>query len=387
LKILISIQEQPCINLKINTIFSMTIFLKNITSLLLLSTLFFSCKTEKEKTTSSDRIQYVIPDSLLKKMQFDTVKTCPLVNTLTLTGSVDFDQEHQVNIYPLVSGNVEDVKVQLGDYVTTGQTLATVKSSEMAGYSNSLIVAETNITTAKKQLDAQKDLFASGLASQLDVTNAQANYDQALAQLEYIKRVLKINGNNTQGNYIIKAPLSGFIVQKNVTNNMAIRSDNGNNLFTISDLKNVWVQANVYESNINAIHLGDSVNITTLSYPDRIFRGRIDKIINVLDPTNKVMKVRIVIANNDYALKPLMFTSVQVTDKNNKQSLCVSKKSLIFDNSQYYVLKYQGNGNAVITPVNVQSIYNNKVYLANGINVGDKVIASDAILIYEALNN
>jgi cobalt-zinc-cadmium efflux system membrane fusion protein len=168
---------------------------------------------------------------------------------------------------------------------------------------------------------------------------------------------------------------------------MAIRTDNGNNLFTISDLKNVWVQANVYESNISSIHLGDSVNITTLSYPGRIFKGKIDKVINVLDPTNKVMKVRVVIANPDYALKPLMFTSVQVTDKANQQSLCVSKSALIFDHSQYYVLKYKEKGIATITPVTIKSIYADKVYLADGVNIGDKVVASEAILIYEALNN
>ena len=344
------------------------------------------CKSNEQKN-SDEKEKYIIPDSLLKKIEIATVKKCQLVNTLTLTGSVDFDQDHQVNIYPLVSGNVQDIKVQLGDYVTQGQVLATVKSTEMAGYSNNLIIAETNVTATKKQLDASKDLFSSGLASQLDVTNAQVNYDQALAQLEYIKRVLKINGNNTQGDYVIKSPLSGFIVQKNITNNTAIRADNGNNIFTISDLKNVWVQANVYESNINKIHLGDSVNITTLSYPDRIFRGKIDKLVNVLDPTNKVMKVRIIIPNNDYALKPLMFTSVVVTDKDNKESLCVSKNALIFDHSQYFVLVYNGAADVKIRPVQIHNIVGDKVYVDSGVNEGEKVISSQAILIYDTLNS
>jgi len=351
-------------------------------------TLFlFACKSEENKS-NNDKAKYIIPDSLLKNINIDTVTQCPLVNALTLTGSVDFDQDHQVNIYPLVSGNVQDIKVQLGDHVEAGQILAIVKSSEMAGYSNSLIIAQTNVTATKKQLDAAKDLFSSGLSSQIDVTNAQTAYDQAIAQLELAKRVLKINGNNTQGDYIIKAPISGFIVQKNVTNNTVIRTDNGNNLFTISDLKMVWVQANVYESNINKIHLGDSVNITTLSYPGRNFRGKVDKILNVLDPTNKVMKVRVVVPNNDYALKPLMYTSVTVTDNGNKTALCIPKSALIFDHSQYFVLKYTGKGMADITPVSVQSMLGEKVYLSGGVNLGDKIIASEStLLIYEALNN
>lgn len=350
------------------------------------TTMVISCKSNKENG-APERVAYTIPDSLMNKLLIDTVTNCPLVNAITLTGSVDFDQDHQVNIYPPVSGNVQDIKVQVGDYVQQGQILAVVKSSEMAGYSNNLLIAETNVKSTKKQLDAAKDLFASGLSSQLDITAAQVNYDQALSQLELVKRVLKINGNNTQGDYIVKAPINGFIVQKNVTNNTVIREDNGTNLFTISDLKQVWIQANVYESNIGKVHMGDSVMITTLSYPDRIFRGKVDKIINVLDPTNKVMKVKIVLQNTDYALKPLMYTSVKVISQDNKQTICVSSNSLVFDNSRYYVLKYSGKNTAVITPVNVQSIFGNKVYLTDGVNVGDKVIASQTLLIYDALNN
>lgn len=358
---------------------------RTIGLLFILLFLFVGCSEKKSQTVLREK--YIIPDSILKKMIFDTVRNCSLVDAITLTGTVDFNQDNQVNIFPMVSGNIQDVKVQIGDYVQAGQTLAIVKSSEMAGYGTSLINAEANLRVTQKTLDAQKDLFKSGLASQLDVLAAQSNYDQALSQLDYIKKVLKINGNNTQGDYIIKAPISGFIVQKNITNNTAIRSDNGMNLFTISDLKKVWVQANVYESNISKIHLGEDVSITTVSYPDKVFKGRVDKILNVLDPTNKVLKVRIVLDNTDYLLKPQMFTRIIVTNKLSKSAICISTKAIIFDHSQYYVLKYNGKGNAVITQVHVINNIGNTTYLVDGVNEGDILVGSDAILVYDALNN
>ena len=345
-----------------------------------------SCSTTENKK-ADERTKYIIPDSVLKTIKIDTVNRCQLVDAITLTGSVDFNQDNQVNIFPLVSGNIEEIKVQLGDYVQQGQTLAVVRSSEMAGYSNSLTNAETTLRVAKKTLDAQKDLYQSGLASQLDVLSAQSAYDQAVAQLEMAKRVLKINGNNTQGNYVIKAPISGFIVQKNVTNNTVIRTDNGTNLFTISDLKNVWVQANVYESNIAKIHLGDPVEITTVSYPDKVFKGKVSKMLNVLDPTSKVMKVRVVVDNSDYALKPQMFARVVAINQQNSSAICIPASALVFDHSQYYVLKYNGKGSADITPVTVLNKLGDRVYLSNGIAEGDKVIASETILIYDALNS
>jgi len=347
---------------------------------------FTSCKSDKTNPDEEGQ-GYIIPDSLLKTLSITTVETRQLENSITLVGMVDFNQDKQVNIFPLVSGNIQDVKVQLGDYVTEGEILGRVKSSEMAGYSNNLVIAETNLTATKKQLEATKDLFSSGLASQLDVTNAQVNYDQAVAQLEMVKRVLKINGNNTQGEYIIKAPISGFIVQKNVTNSTAIRADNGNNLFTISDLKEVWIQANLYEANIPKVHVGDSVQVTTLSYPNRIFKGKVDKILNVLDPVSKVAKVRIVLPNLDYALKPQMFANAKVDNKDNAKALCIPKSALIFVDSKYYVLVYEGKGKANITPVEKLSDLEDRVYLASGVKAGDKLIASNALQIYDQLNN
>jgi cobalt-zinc-cadmium efflux system membrane fusion protein len=339
------------------------------------------------KTQTDEKEKYVIPDSLMRTLEIDTVKKCPLVDALKLTGIVDFDQDKQVNIFSLVSGNVQDIKVQLGDYVTKGQVLAIVKSSEMAGYGNNLLIAETNVNASKKQLDAINDLYKCGLASILDVTNAQVNYSQTESQLETAKKILKINGNSTNGDYIIKSPISGFIVQKNITNNTSVRADNSTNLFTISDLKDVWVQANVYEANIEKVHVGDNAEVRVLSLPDRAFEGKIDKVLNVLDPTSKVIKVRVVLQNPDYILKPQMYASVLVSTPEGREALCIPSKALVFDRSRYYVLIYKGNGKADITPVEVLNTLGDKTYLSSGVNEGDRIIATIALQIYSELNN
>jgi cobalt-zinc-cadmium efflux system membrane fusion protein len=210
---------------------------------------------------------------------------------------------------------------------------------------------------------------------------------QARSELGRVNRVLKINGGNSQGEYVIRAPISGFIVQKSATNNMTIRGDNSTSLFTISDLKNVWIQANVYESNISLVHLGDNVDVTTLAYPGKIFKGRIDKVMNVLDPTSKVMKVRVVLPNPDYTLKPEMYASITVNNKENKECLNVPSHAVIFDHSQNYVLVFNSKADVKITPVQVINSVGERTFLASGVNNGDKVIASQAILIYDALNN
>jgi len=348
-----------------------------LSSLALMLTVF-SCN--RPEATDDARAPYLVPDSLMKTLVVDTVKTSNITDAIKFNGLVDFNTDKVVNVFPLVSGNVQGVNVVPGDYVKEGQVLGVVKSAEVANYNSALITAATNVQLTAKQLSQQKDLFKSGLASQVA-------YEQAVAAKTAAERILSINGNSTNGEYLIKAPIDGFIVQMNITNGMAIRTDNNAGLFTISDLKNVWVQANVYEGNIGKVHQGDSVDVTTISYPDKVFKGKVDKMMDALDPATKTLKMRIVLPNPGYLLKPQMFATVTQENNENKTAISVSAKSLVFDNSQYYVVVLTGKNGVEIRPV--QLISNNGItaYIQSGLKPGERVIASNAILIYGSLNS
>jgi cobalt-zinc-cadmium efflux system membrane fusion protein len=343
-----------------------------------------SCGQPPETT---ERQPYQVPDSLMQKLVIDTVKMAEVTNAIKFNGIVDFNTDKVVNVFPLITGNVADVKVMAGDYVHAGQVLGVVQSAEIANYNSALINAETNVRLTEKQLAQQKDLYSSGLASQIDITNAEVNHDQAIAAKIAAEKILSINGNNKSGQYFIKSPVDGFVVQKNVTNGMSIRSDNATGLFTISDLKNVWVQANVYEANISKVHEGDAVDVTTISYPDKVFKGRINKLMNVLDPTSKVMKMRVVLDNPGYMLKPQMFATVTVNNSEHKQAIAVQSSALIFDHSQYYVIIVKGKKDVQIRSVEIISINGKTAYIKSGVVPGDRLIGSDALLIYGSLNS
>ena len=342
----------------------------------------------KKKENIETKQAYVLADSLARRLEIDSVIKSNVVNSINLTGKVAYNDEHVVKIFPMISGIAQSSTVMLGDYVNKGQELAIVKSSEMAGYSTDLITAKTNLDVAKKNLDATSDMYKSGLVSSKDYVTAQSEYEQAKAALTKSQKILSLNGGNINGSFVVRAPISGFIVEKTLTNNMVIRTDNSSSLFTISDLKNVWVMANVYESNIPYIKTGDNVDVTTISYPDKVFHGEVDKVMNVLDPTNKVMKVRIVLSNPDYLLKPEMFANVTVnTQTTGTAMLTIPGRAVIFDNSQNYVLVYKNNKDISIRPVQVSSTSGDKTYILNGLQQGEKVIASDALLIYQQLNS
>jgi len=345
----------------------------------------FSCHSQDNN--EDQRQPYVVPDSLMRTIVIDTVKVSKIKYAIKFNGAVDFNQDKVINMFPLVSGTVQNVSVMPGDFVKAGQVLGTVRSGEMANYTSSLISAEANVQSTARQLQQQTDLFKSGMASEVDVINARAAHDQAVAALVAAKRILSINGNSTNGNYVIKAPISGFVVQRNVNNGTAIRMDNGSPMFTISDLKQVWVEANVYEENISKVHQGDEVDVTTISYPDKVFKGKVNNLMSVLDPNTKVMKMRVILDNPGYLLKPQMFATVTVNNTENQEAIAISSADLVFDHSQYYVILSQGHGHVEIRPVDVLSINGTTAYIKSGVTPGDKLIGSKAILIYGSLNS
>ena len=94
----------------------------------------------------------------------------------------------------------------------------------------------------------------------------QRRRSRRASEAERLAEVFSIYHVSGGANYQVKAPLSGFVVEKHVNPEEQLRSDDGEEMFTISGLENVWVMADVYESDISKVGEGDSVRITTLAY-------------------------------------------------------------------------------------------------------------------------
>jgi cobalt-zinc-cadmium efflux system membrane fusion protein len=353
-----------------------------------LSAIIFLAACKEQPKEVPETKQVCITDSLAKMISLDTVKLANVKDELSLSGQVAFDDNHVINIYPFSSGQVVDVKVSLGDKVSKGQTLATIKSADVAGNYSDLSSAKSDIAIYKRQLDQTEYLYKNGIASQRDYTEAQENYNKAVAANNKIQEQITINGHgNTtaNGEYVIKAPTSGYIVQRTANPGSFIRPDNANSLFTISDMKDVWIWANVFESDISKVKKGYAARITTLAYPDKVFQGKVSDVSSVLDPDNKVMKVKIVLPNTGMLLKPEMFTNVIVTNSESTQSVAIPAASVIFDSSKNFVVIYKGKCNLEVREVNVIKTVDNVTYIGSGLKPGEILISKNQLLLYNAL--
>ncbi len=345
-----------------------------------------SC-TSKTEVKEEDK-KFVLSDTMAKMITIDSVKTCFIDDALTLSGEVGFDENNIVKIFPRSSGQVTESKVSLGDRVTAGEVVAQIKSADVAGTYADLNSADADITISKRQLDNAEALYKNGIASEKDLIEAQQNYQKALAAKRKIESTLSVTGGkntNAGGTYSLTAPISGFIVEKKVNAGSFIRPDMGDYLFTISDLKDVWIWANVFEADIAKVKEGNAVQVTTLAYPNKIFTGRIDKMSEVLDPTNKALRVRVTLNNEGLLLKPQMFAKVIVTSREPMQALCIPSTAVITQYGKNYVIIYNSNSDIQVKEVSVMKVIGDKMYLNPGLPVGQKIITKNQLLLYNAL--
>jgi len=355
-----------------------------ISMFIIMSLLIAACSSRVDHPSASVP-RFCIPDSIMPKITFDTVSIRPVENEFSLIGKVTWDQDKVVKLYPLVSGNVADVKVALGDYVSKGQVLAVVRSAEITGAENDIVTAKSNLAVSEKNLEATEDMYKSGIASGKDYLAAQKEAEKARSELDKSQTILSIYGGN-KSDYIVKSPISGYIVEKFINPDMQIRTDNSTNLFTISDLKRVWVLANVYETEIARIRTGEKVSITTISYPGKVFNGTIDKIYNVLDPDSKTMKVRIQLDNSDGLLKPEMFASVLVHEVTDSAMLAVPVNSVVFDKNKYWVVIYNDRCDVQTREVELAGSSSQFSYIRSNLKPGEKVLTNLQLLVFNAIS-
>jgi cobalt-zinc-cadmium efflux system membrane fusion protein len=315
----------------------------------------------------------------------DTAKLAPLETDILFNGTVSFDENNVIRVFPVVSGTVENVEVSLGTLVKKGQVLAKIKSADVSTIQNDYRVAQANFELAKKNLKVAEELYKSSFASETDLITAKKEYEKAENNLLKAKEITNLYGANTdQPFYVVHSPIDGFIVEKNINENIQLRPDNSTPMFTISDLKKVWVWVNVYEADIAQVKEGQNVVITTMVYPGKEFKGKITNVGNVLDKESRVLKVRVELNNKDGLLKPDMFATIKLHIGQPRMMLAVNPKSLVFDNDEYYVI-VENKGQYEVRQVKLALNTSQYAYLASGVKVGEIVVTEGNLLVYNEL--
>jgi len=275
-----------------------------------------------------------------------TVETRDLPTTLNANGSVTPDINSTIHVTSLGSGRVVELKVRLGEYVKKGQLLLSIRSADLAGAFSDYQKASADERLARKAVDRAQLLYSHGALAEKDLQQADDTEEKARLDVQNAEqRVRLLGGDPAHPSAVIelRAPVSGTIVEQNISGFEGIRSlDNSPNLFTIADLIQVWVLCDVYENNLGEVRLGDTAEIRPNAYPDKTYHGKVADISRVLDPATRSAKVRIVLPNHDGSLRPGMFAVATFRSSRSQARLVVPTTALIRLQDKDWVFRKEG---------------------------------------------
>lgn len=345
--------------------------------------LITSCTGKDKETQDKGKIK----EAFLQNVKTTKAILSDQEEELTLSGKVEADPDMVIKYVPLVSGVVERSYFSLGQKVQKGQTLIDIRSTEVSSLQSEHTSQESELKIAQRELKTAQSLFEDNMLSEKELMEAQAKVDQAQAELKRVKTDLSVFGSNKgSGSFAIKAPISGYIIEKNASSGSTVSPDS-EPLFSIADLNTVWITVNVYASNLKFVKEGMKVKITTLSYPGEVFTGKINTLSQVFDPEEKVLKARIVMPNNDLKFKPEMSVVVKLEDTTLNKLVSIPSDALIFDADKYYVVVEESPDNFKVKEVTLQGHNKNVSYVVSGLKEGEDVVTKNQLLIFSSFKD
>ena len=359
-----------------------------------MAVIIYSCRSGENE---ENKEKSIINQAFLKNVKTEKPILSNLEQELILSGKVEFDPGKVVYYNPLISGIIERTYFSLGDKVQKGQTMLDIRSAELSALQSELIIARRNLQSVESMNEDK-------LISERELIEARSTFEKLQADLS-------LYGENKGGGvFAIKSPMTGYVVAKNASSGSTV-SDGDAPLFTIADLSNVWIIANVYAGDLQSVKQGMSVEITTLAYPGEVFTGKVDALSQVFDPEEKVMKARIVMPNTALKFKPEMSVVVKVKapppPKGGRKDgtvfengtaatspplgglggayLSIPSDALIFDDNKYFVVVETAPEKFEIKEIQLQGHYQKSSYIRSGLNENDMVVVKNQLLVYSEL--
>jgi len=317
--------------------------------------------------------------------QFPLATAVEYISTtqLVANGAISPDISRTVPVISLAAGRVVGLYARLGDSVTKGQLLLRVQSADMSAAFSDYRKALADEQLARTQLERSKLLYDKGAISLNDLQVAQDSAEKAKVDVENTSERLRVLGGNLEhpaAMVDIRAPASGVITDQQVTNAGGVAGLSSPNPFTISDLSNVWILCDVYENDLDNVHVGEMAEIRLTAYPDKVFSGRISNLGPVLDPALRTAKVRIEV-HNPGLMRIGMFVTATFHGLKKERRAAVPASAILHLHDRDWVYVTAGEKRFRRVEVVAGRILPDKTQeVISGISPGQQVVANALVL-------
>ena len=332
---------------------------------------------------------FTIPQEQMPHVQVVTISPGKMIRKLRLTGAVAYNAFATTPVITQVGGPVSRILVVPGEFVKRGQSLLEVSSPDFSQMLAVYLKARDVLRVASKNWDRAQDLYQHHAIAERDLLQAESDRNQAQADMNAAEQSMRILGipkpedlekAPSSAEIRLLAPISGQVVERLVAPGQVLQAG-ATQAFTISDMSTVWVLANVYQADLADVKIGDSVEVSTDSYPDT-FRGKISFISPALDPTTRTLQARIVVENKGEKLKKDMYCTVTVTAGEIQNAIAVPDAAVLRDDeNEPFVYVLSASNQFGRRHISIGLSTNGTTQVTKGLSPGEKVVGDGSLFL------
>jgi len=329
--------------------------------------------------------QYVASDA--KGVQTIVVSPTTIPDYLDLPAHIEPDPTSVVHVFAPAGGRIVEMKVRPWDHVATGQTLATLESSELARAVADYHKAVADDQVKQKQMARSQDLLDHHATSERENQQAQSDAEQAKAELEAAReqvQVFNMDPDHASTQLVIKAPRAGVVLDVGgASGEFSQALSAPAPLCTIADISSVWAVGDVYEKDLGATKTGEKAEVTLNAYPDQHWAGQVGVVSDAVDPATRMLHVRVVLPNADGRIKPGLFGAIRLL-RSSAQGILVPPDAVIREGDSAYIFVSSGNGRYVRRDVKLGRSVDGTLEIVSGLNAGETIVSEGALLLRPA---
>ncbi len=299
----------------------------------------------------------VLQSMNVKMTMVEKKKLSPVVYT---NGYLDTDETKEYAVTTKINGWIEKLYVNyVGQKVVKGQKLVDI-------YSPELVAAQQELLTAL--------MYNKGASVLENAKRKLELYDVSKPEIDNLIKTKKVKKYIT-----LYAPFNGTVISKNVLQGDRIKA--GNEIMKVANLTKLWLKADIYESELDKIQLGNKVKIYFSYKPGKVYTGKVSFIYPTVDPVTRTVKVRIDLDNKNEELKPSMFANVEISGNEFEPTPVVPETAVIRSGKSAIVILSLGDGK--FKPVEVTLGHYSKGYyqVLDGLKEKDIIVVSGQFMI------
>jgi len=343
------------------------------------------------ETKADTATLFTVPADQMAHLEVVPVEKANLRRQLRLAGNVAYNAFKTTPVFSPIGGPVHEILVAPGETVHAGQPLLTVNSPDYSVARSAYLKARDAFFLADKVYTRSQDLYSHGAVAEADLQQAESSRSQARADLQASEDMLRAlgikdpeamikNPPKTTLQIPLPAPVGGEIVERLVGPGQLLQAG-ATQVFTISDMSTVWVLVNVYQSDVGYVRVGDSVDITTDTYP-QVFHGKISYVAPALDPNTRTLQARIVTGNPNKILKKDMYVTAMLQAGVIRNALTVPDAAVLRDSENMpFVYAQSGANQFARRLVKIGDSQDGHTQITDGLKEGERVVGDGSLFL------